>query len=153
MRLLVETDLACDAPTAWSLVRTAALLRHVAAPLLRFESVSGALPEVLAAGLCVDLRLYLFGFVPIGSHQIQIVGVDEEKRTIQTREYSPILRQWDHTITITSLPSGCCYSDAIEMDAGVFTVLVYALARQFFLHRQRRWRALAHRVATGQPPY
>ncbi len=42
-------------------------------------------------------------------------------------------------------PGGTLYRDRVEIDAGLLTPVVAALARVFYRHRQGRWRALAAR--------
>jgi hypothetical protein len=67
---------------------------------------------------------------------------------IQSRESDPIVRRWDHRIRVQEI-SDCRahYSDEIEIDAGILTPVVWLFAAGFYRHRQRRWRAIARRLA------
>ena len=104
-------------------------------------------------GARVELRLFLLGGVPLGPHTLAVECVDEAARTIQTRERSPLLRRWDHLLHVEPAgPGRARYTDEVELDAGPLTPVVGALARAFFHHRHRRWRAVAQRLVSADPP-
>jgi len=129
------------APTAWRLMRRSATFAFVAAPLLR---VRDPLPERFAAGESLRLRLAVPGGLPAGWHELRVESVDEGELAIQTRERGPLLRRWDHRLSVVATGAASCrYTDEVELDAGRLTALVAPLARAFFAHRQRRWGALA----------
>ncbi len=141
----VELPIAAEA--AWRLMRRTATFVFVAAPLL---GVRDPLPERFAAGDRLRLRLAGPAGLPAGRHEIFVESVEEGPRAIQTREHSPLLRRWDHRLSVTETgPASCRYTDEVELDAGPLTVLVAPVARAFFAHRQRRWRALADVLGPG----
>jgi len=130
-----------SAEAAWTLVREPATFLHVAWPLL---GARGALPERWEQGCIVQLRLLGLGVLPLWRHQIAIVDLDDERRTLATEETAVVLRRWRHRISVA--PEGaaeCRYVDEIELDAGALTPVAALLVRGFFRWRQRRWRALA----------
>lgn len=134
------------ASTAWRLMRRTATFAFVAAPVLW---VRDPLPERFAAGESLRLRLAGPGGVPAGWHELHVESVDEDELAIQTRERSPLLRRWDHRLSVAATgPASCRYTDEVELDAGLLTALAAPLARAFFAHRQRRWRALAAVLAS-----
>jgi hypothetical protein len=154
MRVRLETVLDCPVEGAWEAVQTSALLREVAAPLVRFRGVAGEpLPERWQDGATVRLRSYLAGVVPLGVRTLEFRAVDGAARRIQTHERDPLVRRWDHRIELLEDgPHRTRYRDTVEIDAGVLTPLVWAFAQWFYRHRQRRWRAVARRLAAPSSP-
>lgn len=148
MRVDVSTVLECSADQAWGEVQTSALLLHVIWPWARITPVGGDFPERWPEGKEIKCRSYLFGLIPMGVRTLLLERIDPVRRQIQSREHDPLIRRWDHLIAIE--PRGeaqAFYRDTIEIDAGIFTLVVWAWANGFYRHRQRRWRALAKRLA------
>jgi hypothetical protein len=148
MRACVESVLPCDAGRAWAEVQTSALLLHVVRPLAVILPVRGeALPERWVEHSTVRCRLRLFGFIPLGTRTLVFDRIDHQLREIQTREWDPLVRRWDHLIRVEPIDSGKCrYSDTIEIEAGLLTPLVWLFAVWLYRHRQRRWQAVARRL-------
>jgi len=148
----LSTTLECTADEAWERVRTWALLRHIAAPLIRFTPKDSAVfPAHLEPG---EFRtwMWLFGVIPLGWQAVVISEPppDGATRFIRDKGYSPLIKRWDHSIAITPTAEGKAhYIDRVDIDAGPFTPLVHRFARVFFAHRQRRWRALARSGFVG----
>ncbi len=130
----------------WDRVRTSALLLHVAAPLIRFTPKGETrFPDVWQPG---EYRawMWLYGLVPIGWQAVVISTPDPqgEARFVRDNGYGPLIRRWDHWITVApGANGGTCYTDQVTIEAGALTPLIAAFARVFYAHRQRRWRALA----------
>lgn len=140
----VSTILDCPAPKAWSEVQKSSLLRYVIWPLARFAPSGVPFPECWSEGLTVQGKLFVFGIIPMGVHTVLLEKVDQKHCEIQSRERDPLIRRWDHLISIKALDaSRSIYRDTIDIDAGVLTFVVWAWANWFYRHRQRRWRALA----------
>jgi hypothetical protein len=145
MKVDVSTQLDCSAAKAWSEMQKSALLLHVIWPLARITTARlPALPERWHEGVTVRCRSYVFGFIPIGVRELYFETIDPSTGRIVTRESDPLVKNWNHTFSIT--PAGTdrsIYRDVIDIDAGGLTFLVWAWASWFYRHRQRRWRALA----------
>ena len=140
----VSTILECPTANAWREVQKSSLLRHVIWPLVRFVPVGPALPERWSEGLTVRCKLFVFGVIPMGVHTVHLEKIDQTNHEIHSREHDPLISRWDHVISIKPLDdSRSLYRDTIDIDAGIFTVVVWAWANWFYRHRQRRWRALA----------
>ena len=93
------------------------------------------------------MRSFLFGLIPLGTRLLFFERVDGRAREIQTRENDPLVRNWDHRITIREATGGqTLYSDRIEIDAGLLTPGVWLFAQWFYRHRQRRWQHVAARL-------
>jgi len=143
----LSTTLACTPDEAWTRVRTSVLLLHVAAPLIRFTPKGDArFPEVWQPG---EYRawMWLFGLIPIGWQAVVISEPEPQgdARFIRDNGFSPLIRRWDHWITIAPGEGGTTrYTDRVDVEAGPLTPLIAAFARVFYAHRQSRWRALAN---------
>lgn len=138
MAVHLSTFLDTDADTAWGLVQRTSTFRYVTRGLLRW---SGDLPERWQPGLVLRSRLYLFGLLPGGMHELRITRVDDQRREIQTTEHGGLLRVWNHTIRVE--PDGvarCRYTDRVEIEAGLLTPMVWLVAHVFFRYRQMRLR-------------
>ena len=100
-----------------------ALLRHVTWPILRIRG----LPDTVAPGQRMVVRLVLLGVVPLWDHTITVTaGGDLEART---EEHGGPLRAWRHHLHVEPLgPAGCRYTDEVEIDAGRLTPLAEAVA-------------------------
>ena len=143
----LTTQLDCTPDEAWARVKTAPLLQHIAFPLIRFVPVKGqSFPQGWEPG---EYRawMFLFGFIPLGWQAI-VISLPEpegEKRFVRDNGYSPLIRRWDHWITIAPGENGARtrYTDRVTIEAGPLTAIIALFAKVFYAHRQRRWRALA----------
>jgi len=129
---------------AWEAVQRRTLLEHITHPLLKI------MPPGLDALLerfqrdTYPMKLYLFGFLPLGHHTIQVVTLDPLRHELYTEESGTLVRVWNHAITLRTDNQGrTVYQDALELDAGRFTPVLWVLAGLFYRYRQARWRALA----------
>jgi hypothetical protein len=140
----VSTTLDCSAAKAWNEVQKSSLHLHVVWPLARIVSTGAPFPDRWSEGLTIQCRLFIFVAIPIGVHTILIEKIDQKNYEIQSREHDPLVRRWDHVISIKPLDAlRSIYRDTIDIDAGSLTFVVWAWANWFYRHRQRRWRALA----------
>jgi hypothetical protein len=149
MRAFVQTKLSCAADQAWDRVQTLSLLREVCWPLVTLQPGAGetAIPERWESGATVSLRPRLFGMIPIGTRVLHWENIDAAAREMQTREYDPLIRRWDHRIHVEPVDGGSCsYTDDVEIDAGVLTLPVWLFAQLFYRHRHRRWKRVAKRL-------
>jgi hypothetical protein len=150
MRVYVESVFNCPPDRAWAEVQRPALLLEVARPLIRLEPEDGPFPERWQQGATVRFRSYMFCFLPTGTRTVRFESVDQMARQIQTREHDPLIRHWDHLISVRATEDGRTrYSDDIEISGGPFAFCVWAFAMWFYRHRQRRWRRVARRLAAA----
>jgi hypothetical protein len=144
MMVNVSTILHCPATKAWDEVQRSSLLLRVIWPLARLESTAAPFPERWSEGLVLQCKTFVFGVIPIGVHTLLFEKIDQKNSQIQSREHNPLITRWDHLVSIKPLDdSRSLYCDAIDIDAGSFTFVVWVWANWFYRHRQRRWRALA----------
>lgn len=122
-----------------------ALFLHVASPLVRFQRLGkDRFPDQWCEG---EYRgaMRLFGILPIGWQAI-VIELPEERgstRTLRDHGYSPVLKDWDHRITVAPDNGGTRYTDSVSFSAGWLTPLAAPIIQLFFRHRQRRLKALA----------
>jgi hypothetical protein len=144
MRVDLSTELECSAAAAWAEVQTSSLLLRVIRPIVKIKAVGAPLPIHWRAGSTIRFHCFLFGFVPIGIRTLRFDRIDCFAREISTRESDPLVKRWDHLISIQPLGEDrATYRDVIEIEAGVFTFLVWLWAHWFYRNRQRRWRLIA----------
>ncbi|MHA7820677.1 MAG: hypothetical protein ACX930_13600 [Erythrobacter sp.] len=129
-------------------VMTPRLLDHVASPMIEFgyppsfdRNADWPLGEH-------HVTMRLFGVLPIGWQAIGIEipeSPDPDVTLLRDNGHSPLIKRWDHWISIRPHPSGrgTLYTDRVHIEAGLLTLFVTAYARLFYAHRQKRWRALA----------
>jgi hypothetical protein len=143
MKVFVKSKLNSSAAVVWDLVERSSTLIQVAWPLARIVSVGGSFPEKWQQGETVFCRSYLFGFIPVGTRRIFFEKLDKSSMQLQSRETDPLIKRWDHLISVKPLnESSCTYSDEIEIDAGLITPLIWLWANWFYRHRQARWKNL-----------
>ena len=145
MSLELSTILDAPLERVWQEVNRPELLRYVAAPLLTFTPVEPArFPEVWEEREYVT-RIRQFGILPLGLQVIHIERPSSPDRTHLLRDNGrgSLSRIWDHMILVEGLPGERTkYTDRVEVGAGLLTPLIWAFARVFYAHRQRRWHKL-----------
>ena len=153
-RITVESVLPASADVVWEGVKVSATLHEIARPLLRFRPAPGTtIPDRWPVGVPLELRLFLFGVVPLGPHTLVVESIDDDERVLQTRERGPRLC-WDHRIHVEVAGTGRArYTDEVEINAGPASALVAAAARVFFRHRHRRWQAFARGLGPAARPF
>jgi hypothetical protein len=138
-----ETILPAGADRVWSAMRYPGTFTYVARGLLGVPALAGRC-EPFKVGEVGTSWLFLFHVIPFSRHTIEVVGIDEDARTITTHEHGGLLRRWDHTLQVEPIDEGRSrYADTVEIDAGTLTPLVAAVGRALFAYRQRRWHRLA----------
>jgi hypothetical protein len=144
MHIHVESVLPASVGCVWAALQRTETLQHVAAPVLRFRAVEpDGLPSHWSEGVEANLRLYLFGFVPLGGHTIRLPVVDPDRGEIRSQESGRVAPVWNHTIRVSAVSDQATrYTDEVEIRAGVLTVFIWLFAHFFYRHRQRRWRKL-----------
>jgi ligand-binding SRPBCC domain-containing protein len=141
--LRVSTELAAPPERVWEALKELDTLRYITRGLLAFRPL-GPIPDGLAAGDVVRVRLLFFHVIPAWVHEIRIVTVDEQARRIETNEHGGGVKTWNHRLTVEAEDGGrTLYTDRIEIEAGPMTRLVWAYAHLFYRYRQWRWRRLA----------
>jgi hypothetical protein len=96
-------------------------------------------PEEFHEGQEIRTRLVLFHRIPAREHHLSLVRVDEARREIRSEEHGGPIRVREHRIRIEPESAvRCCYTDEIELQAGLLTPVVWASAHLFYRYRQMR---------------
>ncbi|BDB42861.1 MULTISPECIES: hypothetical protein [Mycobacterium] len=141
----VETILPTSAERVWAAMLSPATFLYVCKGLFGFPALAGR-TEALRLGESGTGWLMAFHVVPAYRHTIEVVDVDQKAATIRTHEHGGVLKTWNHTLHVEPLEADRCrYSDTVDIDAGVLTGIVAALAGGIYRYRQRRWRKLVRR--------
>jgi hypothetical protein len=89
----------------------------------------------------------LFGFIPAWKHSITFQEIDDSKRVLFTKEGGGLVPVWNYIIQVKPEQNETCrYTDDVEVNAGVLTLLVWLYANGFYRYRQLRWRLLLRRT-------
>jgi hypothetical protein len=141
----IETILPTDADRVWPAMLSPVTFLYVCKGLFGVPALSGR-SEALHPGERGTGWLFVFHLIPAYRHTIEIVDVDEAGKTLRTHEHGGILKAWNHTLRVEPIDERSCrYSDTVDIDAGVATTLVAALAIGIYRYRQRRWHKLVRR--------
>jgi len=145
MRVVLQTLLAAPTDRVWAEVNRTRLLDYVAWPMLKFQPVSPLkLPEKWQPGE-FEVRMFAFDIVPVGRQWIVISFPDTQlpARELLDDGRGSLLSRWHHLIRVEpDGAGGTCYTDDVDVRAGVLTPCVWLFARVFYAQRQRRWRKL-----------
>jgi hypothetical protein len=148
----LETILPTDADRVWSAMLSPVTFLYVCKGLFSFPALSGR-SEALHAGDRGTGWLFAFHLIPAYRHSIEIVEVDQAGKTVRTREHGGILKAWNHTLHVEPIDERSSrYCDTVDIDAGVATAFVAALAMGIYRYRHRRWRKLVRRQMLPEGP-
>ena len=126
--------------------------QHFAA-ILRFDELADAMDgQVDYVGLpggeateaqVVEVKLKLFGWLPIGSWRMEVLERDDNRRCLRSSERGGAVKSWFHTITVTPLEDGgCLHIDHLDIDAGWLTGFYSGMARRMYQKRHAQRLAL-----------
>ena len=74
-------------------------LQFIASPILKFIPVGkNIFDKEWELNRDYVLKLYLFGFLPLGNHTIRLINIDRSENKIESTESGLLARVWNHTI-------------------------------------------------------
>jgi hypothetical protein len=140
----ISTHLPCSEDELWEKIMAPQSLQFVASPLLKFIPVgNNDLDKEWELNRDYDLKLYLFGFFPLGRHRIRVVNIDRKENKIESSESGQLARVWNHTFLFRQTgQKEVHYTDIIEIQAGLLTPFILGFVHLFYRHRQKRWKRL-----------
>lgn len=143
----ISTQFMCSEAEIWQKIEKPKSLEYVTAPILKFIlEGTGGFDETWEINRDYNLKLYLFGLIPLGRHRIRLVKIDKQRNIIESREKGFLTRVWNHTITFHQAGDRKVhYTDEIEIKSGLLTPVIYVFAHLFYRHRQKRWKRLLKR--------
>lgn len=141
MKFKISTFLPCTPVEAYKHALTPRLLMQVAHPMVAFVPMDKNFSLDSYPVPKANFYVKLFGFVPMGVHTMRLSEEKKEKGyRIRDDGYSGLCKAWDHVMSIDACQGGCCYSDNVEIKAGILTSVICLYAWLFYSHRQHRWR-------------
>ena len=140
----ISTYLPCSNEQLWAKIVQPKSLQFVASPILKFIPIGKiSFDKEWEVKRDYVLKLYLFGFLPLGNHTIRLINIDRSENKIESTESGLLARVWNHTIQFQEIEENrIYYTDTIEIKAGLLTPMIWSFAQLFYRHRQRRWRKL-----------
>lgn len=141
MRAVITSVFDTSAEKVWENAQYSKTMFYICDGMIAFRNHD--IPETFATGIEAQCRLWFFNIFPGWKHHWRINHIDHNRRIIDSAEYGGLIRRWHHLIRVGSLnDSQCVYTDAIEIDAGLVTPLVWVWASMFYRYRHRRWKKL-----------
>lgn len=114
-------------------------LQYVAAPYATFTPENDNNNLVWKENAAFAFQFRLFGFIPMGTHVIQVISFSEADG-IYTHEHNLHVPIWNHRIILEQIEQNKTrYTDEVEIGAGWKTPFVYLWSKAFYAHRQRKW--------------
>jgi ligand-binding SRPBCC domain-containing protein len=156
MKIDIATRIALPPEHVWAAVQRHELLRHIAAPLIRFSPAQdNDWPSQFTDGQPVAAPLWLLGIIPLGIQWIVPSLHPPEQgdwpQRLRDNGHSRLIRRWDHWISVEpDGAGGTVYRDSVDVEGGLLTPLIAMFAHLFYRHRQRRWRSLAGTLGRRQ---
>lgn len=154
MKITVSSTFDLPFEKARQLILRPDTMQTVARPMMNFRAVSPKnLPEQWEAGKIYRIKLYSFGFIPLGWYDIKI-EIDQDDKNIvigRDRGHGQIVNIWNHAIIIKRGGDKTHYSDEVDVHAGLFTLLIAFYAKIFYRHRQKRWKRIVIPATTEGP--
>lgn len=140
-------SISCTLPASptviWPKLQKIETLQYIAAPYATFTPTYTDTAQQWQAGNVLHFRLKVFGFLPMGTHRIEIETLDEAALLIRSRESNKTVPVWRHTIRLIPIGNSAAhYTDEVTIGAGPFTKAVCLWAQAFYRHRQKKWRRL-----------
>lgn len=140
-KITVQSVFPYSREDVWQKIQTSKSLQFICRPWIYFEQQKGeVLKEQWRAGDTARLKLWVYGFLPFGRHDIFLERIDSQRYEIQSRETGNLVKVWDHLITMEELePRKTKYTDEVIIFAGLLTTLIAWWSIGLYKHRQRRW--------------
>lgn len=145
MKITVTSMFDLPFETTRKLIFQPATMQTVASPVMQFKPISPTkLPEQWQTSEIYRIKLYAFGFVPLGWYDIKI-EIDKDEKDIcigRDRGHGQAVNVWNHAIIIERQENKTKYSDEVDVHAGLFTPFVAGFAKLFYRHRQKQWKKI-----------
>lgn len=120
-----------------------ATLTYIAKPYMFFKPMGKEGKIVWEEGDTYRFKLKILNIIPFGIHTIKVIDINREKYLIYTNEENKFVNTWNHRIEIKKIGlNKSSYKDEVEINAGIWTPIIYGFAKIFYTHRQRKWKKL-----------
>lgn len=117
----VTSTFDCPPENIWGKLQDVDTLIEICKPKVSFKSIF-EIPEKWEKNIIYKFKLFVYGFIPVGIHEIRLVDVSESKKEIQSEEHNSVVKVWNHFISVTEIDGNrTLYTDVVELNAGIFT--------------------------------
>ncbi|WP_048744374.1 hypothetical protein [Paenibacillus sp. P22] len=144
MIISMKSNLPISPDVLWNHLKSPLTFQKVASPLMGFKPLGGnRLPEQWSTR-SYPLRMDLFKLIPLGSHTISFLSIDDRSRVLSTDESGTIIKTWRHTMAVHAGSSGttAVFQDELHFSNGLLTWPTYIGVYLFFVYRHARMRQL-----------
>jgi hypothetical protein len=140
----ISTILDTTPDKLWSRIKHPDSLIYVCKPILYFAPKNNTkLDSYWEVDKAYNLNLFLFKYIPFGSHKLTIKSINTSSNEIVSQESGLLAKTWNHTISFKSINAKQIrYTDTLEIKSGLITIFVWIFAQIFYRHRQKKWRKL-----------
>lgn len=107
-------------------------LRQAMAGRMTYEGLPGG---PVRQGQRIEVRLKMFGWLPVGSWRMEVVERDDAALRLVSHEGGGAVKHWRHELQVTAEGSGCVHEDRLEIEAGWLTGLYARMARRMYEDR------------------
>ena len=135
----IQRDYAISAADLWT---------DLLSPAALADSMKGAvtyigLPtEPVQEGQEFTVQLKRWGWLPMGAWTMKVVERDDDNFVLRSEERGNVVKRYRHKLSIIPTgPDTCRYTDHIDVDAGVFTPLVFPMFEKMYLQRHEMRKA------------
>jgi len=143
MKLDMSCDLPCRLDQAKRAVKTLGLLNYVASPILKFDCIESIDSDAELEERAYVMKTKLFGLLPLGLHTMEFsYKVSGQQFIMRDNGHSALCKKWDHRMIFQKIDGGVRYQDSADIQAGIFTPLVWLFGVYLYRHRQGRWKQL-----------
>ena len=145
-KITVTSSFVSSTENIWNRLLNVSTLIEICKPKMTFKSYDGKTLKKWELQRSYLFKLFVYGFVPLGQHEIVLKRIDRESNVILSNEHNKIVRVWNHLIKLESVETEkTIYTDEVELYAGIFTYFVALWSISFYKHRQKKWRKIVEK--------
>lgn len=145
MKLNLQSKMKVSQELLWSNLKNTSTFLKVGAPLMKFKDLDKkGLPAYWCQGETYKLNMYIFGFIPMGHHEITFVRMDDTAKIIATDEKGQLIKSWQHTMKVLNETTDqtSVFRDELSVENGLLTFPTFIGVYLFFVYRHFRIKQL-----------
>jgi len=145
-RISVSSTFDCPPEIIWEKLLDLNTLIEICSPKASFRSVSEN-PRKWEENIIYRFKLFIYGFIPFGEHEILLESINENQKEIQSKEHNKVVRIWNHLISMDKTENDkTFYTDSVELYSVFFTYFTALWSISFYKHRQKKWCKIAEKL-------
>jgi hypothetical protein len=128
----------------WDKILNIETLGEICKPLATFKIITKEKLIKWELNTEYVFKLFIYGFIPFGTHKIILGTIDNEKNIIKSKEHNNVVKIWNHKIIMEKEEERITnYTDEVEIYAGILTLIIAIWGIIFYKHRQKKWKKIA----------